>query len=154
MQLWVAPVSEGRRSGEPRRIGAMSGSAYSPSWSPDGRRIAFLLDAGKGGGVWIAEVSGKTPPRSLVEGVDPAVLEWNKLTGKLLVSGFFGQQARGVWEVPLDGSLPKSFAQATTSGSDKEILSFDLSPDGKLLALQEWDTRGDIWVLESQKGSF
>jgi hypothetical protein len=82
------------------------------------------------------------------------MLLWPRSTGKLLVSGFFGSQARAVWEIPLDGRPPTPFAPAKVSGPDAEIFDFDLSPDGTLLALQEWNARGYIWVLESQKGRF
>jgi Tol biopolymer transport system component len=154
LQIWVAPVTEGRRTGEPRQVTLLRGTITSPAWSPDGRQVAFILDTGKGGGVWVADVAGRTPPRPLVEGGDPLMLLWLRSPGKLLVSGFYGSQARAVWEVPLDGSPPTPFAPAKASGPDAEIFDFDLSPDGTLLALQEWNARGDIWVLESQKGRF
>jgi hypothetical protein len=40
------------------------------------------------------------------------------------------------------------------AGPSSEIPDFDLSPDGRWLAVIEVDRRGDVWLLEASKGSF
>lgn len=78
--IWLSPMA----GGPPRRITAGTSSSWSPAWSPDGRRLAFLSSssrAGAGIGLWIWERStGDLRQVRHVRALDPWArlgrLEW------------------------------------------------------------------------------
>ncbi len=52
--IWLVPV----KGGEPRRLTASEGGDFSPCWSPDGTRIAFISTRGGSAQVWSIPVTG------------------------------------------------------------------------------------------------
>lgn len=57
--VYVMPLTGG---GKPRRLTNIDTPEFQPSWSPDGRSIAFITwTARQAGQVWIAPLSGGTP---------------------------------------------------------------------------------------------
>lgn len=67
--------------GEPRRIEAPIGEKSLPSYSPDGRWIAYYGVEGEGlsyknQGLWVAAVDGSAPPRNLTERYDLHATSW------------------------------------------------------------------------------
>jgi dipeptidyl aminopeptidase/acylaminoacyl peptidase len=75
--IWVSRIS----GADARSLTLGSGNSWAPSWSPDGRRIAFLSDrgsapAGEQAHVWIWErASGRLRQASRVPALDP----WGRL---------------------------------------------------------------------------
>ena len=56
--IWVQPVA----GGAPRRLTSGPGGGWMPSFSPDGRSIAFRSER-DGGGIYVIDVLGVEPPR-------------------------------------------------------------------------------------------
>jgi len=152
-ELWVAPVVDGAAAGPGRKLAAGSENLLFPAWSPDGSRLAYLGVAGGVLEVWVTPVSGSEPPRQLTEGVEAGSLRWNLATGRLVVSGRWGAETLAIRELdPDSGRLTES--DWTLEFEPGENGLFDLSADGKLLALtREWE-RGDVWTLESERGAY
>lgn len=57
-KIWV---QEG--SGKPRRLTNVDQQEFSPSWSADGSKVAFVTWSEKGGHIWTVPASGGTPTR-------------------------------------------------------------------------------------------
>ncbi len=56
-------------AGTPRRLTSLTSGEYHPSWSPDGKSIAFVTwDDSVGGHIYKAAVDGKTRPVQLTQG--------------------------------------------------------------------------------------
>jgi gamma-glutamyltranspeptidase len=61
VDLWVAEVPSGSGRPQRTRVTRVRGREAFPSWSPDGRRVAFFAQRDGLGSVWVAEVE---PPPS------------------------------------------------------------------------------------------
>jgi Tol biopolymer transport system component len=150
-RIWVQRVVEGRPVGAARPLASGAGDA--PAWSPDGSVIAYIGPAGdEGDEAWIVPADGSGAPRRVTHGATALRVRWERSSGLLIVSGR--------WDTP-DISLRRVRA---ADGSQVEPVpgirlmpdfpDFDASPDGKWLAFTREDTRGDLWLLEAQEGSY
>jgi TolB protein len=154
-QVWVSSVRDGKRVGEPRRVAGVDGAVTSPSWSPDGARIGLVETAGSESDVWTISVDGSEPARKLTQGANAWFLVWSRSSGDLLVLGLWGSPQLSIRAVAGGGGRPRELpAAAPSEGSASLTGGFDVSLDGKLLALSESSMQGDVWVLEAKQGSF
>jgi dipeptidyl aminopeptidase/acylaminoacyl peptidase len=98
--LWVLDVDEEGAAGEPRRLSREQGNASSPSWSPDGRWIAFVGAVEDGDAqmsLWLCDVeSGQVTPLgdASIE-VAPSDLQWRRDSASLA----FVRARRGLQEI-------------------------------------------------------
>jgi Tol biopolymer transport system component len=115
-----------------RQITHVSGHARLPDWSPDGRRIAFELEAADRAGVAIMNADGSDLVRlPLAPGVfegDPSFTP----DGRRIVFVAFDGETEGVWSMKLDGSDRRLI---TTAGAPDP----NVSPDGRRLAFLGFD---------------
>jgi Tol biopolymer transport system component/tRNA A-37 threonylcarbamoyl transferase component Bud32 len=152
--LCLTPVRDGRPAGEPRCLRTGDQHVMWAEWSADGRSIAYLGGANAAWDVWVTSVDGGTPPRQVTFGADGRHLRWLPESGRLLVSGRWGEETVTLREVdPVTGQStpldpPIDFGQAARYGL------FDVALDGRLLALTYEEVRGDVWLLEATTGSF
>jgi eukaryotic-like serine/threonine-protein kinase len=152
--LWVVPVRDGRAAGEPQQVTDTDGTEQFPAWSPDGRSIAFIEQTGEGDDVFVIPVEGGEPPRRLTTGADAFSLVWNRGTGQLLACARWGGGNPTIQILPLDGGPPQPLQGLPSPTGEVTYTDFDLSPDGRLLALWAHQATGDIWVLETDSGRF
>ena len=120
-RLWKMPID----GGEPVRVTDFATSH--PSLSPDGRLLAFT-----GPYVAVMPIEGGTPRR--VGNATPGtatMIGWTA-DGNALIhnAGPVGGRTN-LWLQRLDGSEPRP----VTSFEDESVLRFDVSPDGKQLAI-------------------
>jgi Tol biopolymer transport system component len=111
--------------------------------SPDGRFVAVCLRSGAGGSseTNIIPVGGGEPARRLPVAFD-ASMRWTP-DGKGL--GYIGGPASAnVWVLPIDGGP----ARALTHFTDRTILGFGWSPDGKRLVVSRGVSESDIVLLK------
>jgi Tol biopolymer transport system component len=153
-QIWIAPLEEGRRLAEPRPATSVEGTLSTLSWSPDGVWIGYVAEKGTTSEVWTAAVDGSQPPRKLTDGANAQFITWNPSTGDLLVLGTWGTARRTVRAVDLSGGPTREVPAATPSDGSANLLEFDVSADGRLLALLEQSMNGDVWLLDAIDGSF
>jgi len=151
-QVWIAPVQDGERAGEPRQITNLDSGATSPSWSPDGDWIGLV---GPEHEVWAIAVDGSQPPRALTKGAQAQIVVWSRSNDELLVLGNWGAPRFAIRAVAPAGGPPRELpAAAPTEESADLIGGFDVSLDGRLLALAESSVNGDVWVLKATTGRF
>lgn len=146
-RIWIAPVKDGHPVDPPRRL--TSGTVdKAPAWSPDGKWIAYIGVAPDGAtDVRITDASGSGEPRMLsTEGKADRVL-WDARSQALYVSGRWDAWVsvrkyllNSGWIV-LDPPL--------RFGQNADLVEFDISRDGHVVAFGRDALRGDIWTLES-----
>jgi Tol biopolymer transport system component len=153
-RIWVAPVEEGRRTGDPKRVTPDSILALSPSWSPDGKTLAFIGSSGGDGEAWIVPAGGGAPPRALTRGASAKRLRWHGPTGDLLVSGAWGSNTLTLQRVSTGDGSRSPFEPPVVFGGETAFANFDVSPDGGLLVFSKQNLRGNIWVLQTTEGTY
>ncbi len=154
IHLWVAPVRNGGPAGPAKQLVAGDVSAYAPCWSPDGSQIAFLGLRGNEWEIWVAPYEEGAQPTQVTRGANAMRVRWEGPTGRLLVSGTWGTgeyELRRVW---LDGSRMESLDPPVRFGPEGAGALFDVSADGGLVAYCRQKLKGNVWVLEAEKGSF
>ncbi len=132
---------------------AKIGSAYSPSFSPDGKQVAFVTDITGIPQIWIVPVDGGFPQRvtSLPDQIDSVTWapqgDW--LAFSLAPGGGMNQQ---VYLIRSDGT---GLRRLTAGGKDNNWLG-DWSPDGSWLTLasNKDDPRAmDAFVWERERNA-
>lgn len=145
-RVWTAPAE----GGEPRRLTSGDGPfEFSPSWSPDGRWIAYTTwEGGTGGHVWKAAADGSGSPVQLTsspsEYVHPV---WSPDGTEIVVTRSSGAASRArsatqnpyweLWRVAASGSgesriltLPRGTEGLL--GNRRQIVRASFGPSGRI----------------------
>jgi hypothetical protein len=105
-----------------------------PTWSPDGSRIAFQSNRDGAFAIWIMDVAeGEASAQSLTDGWDDFAPDWY---GSTIAFGRFGDTGFEVWSVDDAGGGEVRLASGPRNPR--------YSPDGSRLAVV---IDGDIWVM-------
>ncbi len=153
-QIWIAPIRNGTMAGKAAQLTHGKAQLGSSSWSPEGDRIAYISDDADGCDLWVAPLAGNGRARRLTRGAGAESAVWDRSTGKILVVGRWGGTRVRVRAVPPDGGEPLEVANAGASDPRADVLEIDASPDGKLFAILEKQSEGDVWALLAEKGTF
>ncbi|HET9724239.1 MAG TPA: hypothetical protein VFR44_10430 [Actinomycetota bacterium] len=123
-----------------------TGRDYSPAWSPDGRRIAFIRSSGRGSAIWIMDADGSDQIQVSDQGtmVQPPI--WSPTGAFIAYSDLSSDAETGaIWRVTPDGQE----RVRVTTYADGNFLR-DWSPDGAKLAFEsDRDGDVDIWVMNA-----
>ena len=136
---WVGSVGN---STEP--LHAPLGVYTTPRFSPDGKRLAFSMNSGKGSDIWVKDLDRDTPSRlSFLPGFNNYPV-WTP-DGKSIVFRSTNPNAPGLYGIRSDGS---GEAKRLTEGKPLEV-PFSFSPDGKRLAYNQSGNGGspDIFTV-------
>jgi Tol biopolymer transport system component len=154
LNLWLQPLtSAGEPAGPPRRLTTQEGTVSQPSFSPDGRWVAYHRVLNGQRDIWIVPVAGGTPVQFTV---DPAVdtqPDWSP-DGRTLAFVSDRSGTQHIWVGPVIDGQPAGPAREVTRGS----LSQDApawSPDGSHLAYVEVDDQGtrEVWTVAAEGGT-
>lgn len=154
--IWISDL----KSGERRNITA-GGNSWAPSWSPDGRYLAFLGDrsgapATGPARLWLWErASGKLRQASdadVREGF--AGIHWADRRS-LLVSLFPEDLGREAYAAAMKGKAPAGTSGSATEGVTARVFEFDPSlpnavPSTDQVNLDSW--RRDLGLVDSETG--
>ena len=111
-ELWVVDLRSGAAKALLRLQEKRESDAVQPSWSPNGKRIAFWGVATRAGqrDVWTIDPDAPKPEQTIVHVTTDAALHWNPVwspDGKYL---YFGSDANGsmnLWRVRMDEASGK-----------------------------------------------
>jgi serine/threonine protein kinase/Tol biopolymer transport system component len=124
-------------SGNVKPLLAKSGGYIFPSLSPDGQRLAIMID----GDIWIYEWRRDVMTRLSFDGARSPV--WTP-DGRAIIFGTRGQRLGLMWTRSDGAGRPQALTQ-----SEHQQTPFSVSADGKVLAFQELNNPNgmDLWTL-------
>jgi len=123
------------------RLTSTAATDSRPTWSADGRQIAFSSKRGSVYDVYVKTVDTTEPEKLLVTGPGDKLIESWSSNGKYL-SGTVLRS--GLWVYPLDSSEKPRLVRASPR---MENWQSDFSPDGKWLAYMSYESGGpEVYV--------
>ena len=139
-QLWTIDIVTGEK-----KLLETKGDAIQPSWSPNGKRIAFwFVEEGKLGELATIPADGGEP----VVIAQSEAMDWNPVwspDGRYI---FFGSDRKGnmnIWRVPVDEETGKATGEPEFISSPAlYIRNFAFSRDGKMLAYIRYETQSNL----------
>ena len=138
--LW--PISWVDSSGKTQPLHAPLGTYYSLRFSPDGKRLAFSMNSGKGQDIWVKDLDRDTPSRlSFLPGRNTYPV-WTP-DGKVIVFRSSNPGAPGLYGIRSDGS---GEAKRLTEGKSSEFPA-SFSPNGKRLAIRQFGNGGSMDIF-------
>jgi Tol biopolymer transport system component len=136
-RIYVAPLA----GGEARRL--TDSPSTLPRWSPDGKSIAFSINRGYAGGVYLTGSDGKGTRRLSETGGWPV---WWPDGKRVAFMGLGPDGHQEVFEVPIAGGEPKPLRAVRFRGTNNAI---DISSGHPLLATSTCvSVSSEIWLLE------
>jgi Tol biopolymer transport system component len=145
-QVFVSGVQNGRPVGTPVQITSGSKGCRCPTWSPDGKTIAFVSP--EKGDVYLAPSDGRGPATPLTTRAFARRLRWNPVAGTLLVSGGWGRASSlALREVDPADRKVYALVPPVLFGDNESLYDFDVSSDGRWLALSREEVRGNLCSL-------
>jgi Tol biopolymer transport system component len=139
-KIWISDSG-----GTPRRLTNLPSHIfeYSPSWSPDGRSIAFATwEEERAGQVWITAATGGAPRQVTSTAGEYAQTAWSPDGRELVVARGSGETRRGRtlaenpwWEiirVPVTGGPVTAVATVKSFGGRRSIVQPSFGPEGRI----------------------
>ncbi len=145
--IWILDLSRGTRT----RLTFGPGAAWSPVWSPDSERVAYLREdeSGNIGGIFVKAASGAgaeeqlVPASALGELGDLVISDWTPDGSALILTLFRTATNYGVWLLSLAGDRKPRPLIDTKADED----SPGVSPDGKWIAYVSYESgRPEVYV--------
>jgi Tol biopolymer transport system component len=123
-RFWSARAGQDSQVASLELLSTFAGSHRWPTFSPDGRMVAFVSDASSAPQVWIKTL-GTGQPIQITFGDVPAVRpRWSAQGDRIIYS----RRGGGIWSVPPLGGEPREIV--------KDGWNADVSPDGRQLVFE------------------
>jgi len=150
--LWLQAIGAAGPEGAPRRVTALAGTLAVPSFSPDGRWLAFHRNVEGERDIWVMPAAGGAVANlTSSPGFDAHPALSPDGTRIAFVSARGGGEH--VWISEFSGGRLVGDARQLTTGESADYCPA-WSPDGKRLGFARTDSSGtDAWVVEPDGGA-
>jgi Tol biopolymer transport system component/DNA-binding winged helix-turn-helix (wHTH) protein len=144
LAIWYSPA-EPERVARPAsdwslvRLTSHEGLVVTPSWSPDGRWLAYALDEGGEMDIWVTPVGGGPRVQLTSSEINETGPVWSPDGQTIAYS--VGSGAGGIYLIPFEGGTPVNLSPF---GSHPRW-----SPDGEMIA---FDWRGSVYLIRATGG--
>ena len=146
--IWVSQIGEGQPT---NRTADHAGHDQHPSWSPDGRRIAFWSDR-DGGGIYVMPVLSGAPRRVVRTGLQGRP-QWSPDGTEIAVYRVDEDDVPFIEIVSVEDGSSHRVPMPGTQTLARSDMSW--SPDGRFIAYQDgshgWEVNG-IWLVRVDDG--
>jgi Tol biopolymer transport system component len=146
-QIWVLPIRGVEPAGEPWRLTDGDVTDVFPVWSPDAGRIAFV----RGEEVWVIEARPGAKPRRITAGAEAHMAAWEPGGASLVVSGLFGTPTLQARRVDLTFGGTEALKPQLVLGDREAPGYISLSRDGRYMAADIADMKGNIWMTTASR---
>jgi Tol biopolymer transport system component/serine/threonine protein kinase len=134
-------------TGETRTLATHHSILWAPSFSPDGREVAFARNEADGSWhIWTVSTDGGMP-RQITSSRLPEIYPRYTPDGSAILFQTWGFEPRRIWRVPRDGGQ----AIALTPTRDEHDEYADISPDGRWLAFARTE-KGNVRIYVMPAG--
>ncbi len=133
--IWKVPAA----GGEPVRVTADTGN-YVHGWSPDGQRIAFSADRGRGLDVFSIPAAGGSERRLTTSRRADDAPQFSP-DGRWIYFVSDRAGSRDIWRIPAAGAGPADARAQPITGDDRDDAAPRPSPDGKSLIYLSYPPR-------------
>jgi tricorn protease len=142
--LYTMPAEHG----DVRNLTESSGARdVSPSWSPDGKWVAYVSDKNGDGEVYLVDQMGKEPEKKLTSnGHFKTGIAWSPKSDKMV----YTTEENALYLLDKDGHDPKLVAK----NEHRDISSYSWSPDGAWIAYDfaARNRNRDIFIYDVKSG--
>ena len=136
--IWIAEADGSNPQQLTHGPGDIQGS---PSWSPDGRRIAFDADGEDSRRhLWMIDADGGAPRRLTAEKDEQVGPTWSQ-DGRWIYYSWWQADGRDIWRMPADGGVPERLTHGAAGAFACE------SADGKSLLFQPKDADSPLMTM-------
>ncbi|MES2522449.1 MAG: S41 family peptidase [Gemmatimonadota bacterium] len=138
-EIMIVPTEAG--VGEKTAVTTSPWRERSQTWSPDGRRIAYISDESGDEEVWTFDIASGTRRKLTAQPSVKADLTWAPGSGKLAYTG-----DNKLWEVDVAGGAPRELAANAAGGFSVG----EYTPDGNWLTYtkRDDDQNADVFVFD------
>jgi eukaryotic-like serine/threonine-protein kinase len=138
VDIWIAEADGSNLQQLTHGLGRSLGS---PSWSPDGRRIAFdVRGEDSRNHLWMIDADGGAPRRLTAEKDEQVVPTWSR-DGRWIYFSWWQAGGRDIWRMPANGGVPERLTHGAGGAFACE------SADGKSLLFQPKDADSPLMTM-------
>jgi hypothetical protein len=112
--------------------------------------IAFIEDAE----VWIVGSDGTAVARKLTTRAGADRVRWDRSSGMLWASGLWDGTVKSLRVLDLRTGQARAPSKPVMLSNDSVAEDFDLSVDGRHVAVARVERRGDLWIYDSSRSAF
>ncbi|HQR45811.1 MAG TPA: protein kinase [Thermoanaerobaculia bacterium] len=147
LNIWILPLRTGLPSGPAWSLTGSDSIDLFPVWSPDARRISFVRDED----AWIVEALPGASPRRVTRSAGARHLAWEPDGSALLVSGLFGTALLHARRVEIESGNMALLNPRLVLGDRSGLGNLSLSRDGRFLATDVTELKGNIWITTASR---
>ena len=140
--VWVLPLRDGRPDGAAWPLTKGEVTDVLPAWSPDGGRIAFL----RGEDLCVIEARPDATPHPVLTGAGVHHLAWEPDGAAVVASGLFGAASLRLRRVVIATGATEPLKTNLVLGDRDTFGYVSLSRDGRYLATEITDMKGNVWI--------
>jgi len=143
--VWIMPMDGVTPSGEPWQLTEGEAEDQTPTFSPSGEAVAFI----RGDDIWLSEARPGAKSRRVTTRAEIHYAVWDVDGRRLLATGTWGGPDLELRTVhPESGAIEPLKPRLVLGGRDA-LGILGLSRDGRYLAVDFEEMKGNLWTVES-----